>query len=75
MPVTTIMSGGMTYCQWHRSCLTAPAHARSQEACAMWLEWLQREYPSDGWWSLPIEQLWPVLQGVQTIWQIKQEAA
>lgn len=75
MPVTTILEGGTTYCQWHRSCLNAPAHARNQEACAMWLEWRQRAYPSDDWWAMPIEQLWLVLQGVETIWQAKEKAA
>lgn len=76
MPVTTILAGGATYCAWHRYCLNAPAYAYSQDACAMWLDWRDRAYPSSsGWWTLPIEQLWPVLQGVETIWQAKEKAA
>lgn len=68
MPVTTTLGNYDTYCRWHRRCLTFPEQAANFEIFAMYLQGMQQAYPSTGWWGWSAEQLWPVLQGVQTIW-------
>ncbi|MCS6294325.1 MAG: hypothetical protein H8J66_14740 [Nitrospira sp.] len=76
MPVTDSLTGGSkVYCRWHRRCLEAPVLARDPEAFQVWLEWLQKAYPSDGWWSWPSDLLWPVMQGVATVWSMGEAAA
>lgn len=74
MPVSTILDGGSAYCRWHRACLNAPRHAHDQGAFEQWLESHQRAYPAGGWWGWPPEQLWPVLQGVATVWATSEAA-
>ena len=73
MPVSTRLTEASVYCPWHQRCLHYPQHAGDFEAFATFLEWFQSAYPSDGVWGWPAERIWPVCQGVETIWH--QEAA
>lgn len=75
MPVSTQLEGRDHYCRWHARCCTYPAQAHAFEFFAEWLSGMQLAYPNDGWWGMDAEQLWPVLQGVETIWIAEQKAA
>lgn len=80
MPVTTSIGEYDAYCRWHRRCLTFPEQASNFELFAMYLQGMQQAYPSApkgpvGWWGWTAEQLWPVLQGGQTIWMAERVAA
>ena len=75
MPVSTRLDGGAVYCPWHQRCLHYPQHASDVEAFATFLQWFQAAYPSEGIWSRPGEQLWPVVQGVETVWRTEEAAA
>ena len=71
MPCAT-SSGGETLCRWHAHCARTADERRiwsNQDACAEWLEWMQSAYPSTGYWSLPVDRLWPVLTGNNMIVQ------
>lgn len=68
MPVCTVLDGKDVYCRWHARCLSYVGHAHQFELFAQWLEWMQSGYPSTGWWGWPADRLWPVLQGLHTIW-------
>ena len=75
MPVSSALDERSEYCRWHKRCLTAPQQGGSYEHFLLWHAWLQQAYPSSGWWGRPPEQLWPVLQGVHTIWHAEAVAA
>lgn len=75
MPVSTHLEDKAAYCRWHQRCLQMPQQAGNFETFTMFLDWCQGAYPSRGWWGWPAEQLWPVLQGVETVWQAEALAA
>lgn len=75
MPVGTVLDGKDRYCRWHARCCSYPAMAGDVELFGVWLVWMQGAYPSTGWWGWPAEQLWPVLQGVETIFAAESRAA
>lgn len=75
MPVTTMLEGAQAYCRWHARCLNYVQQAHQFELFAEWLTWMQQAYPSQGWWGWPADRLWPVLQGLHTIWAAEELAA
>lgn len=75
MPVTLTLDENPHYCRWHQRCLSSPAIASNYDAFRMYMDWMQQAYPSSGWWGWPVDQLWPVMQGVVTIVQAEEMAA
>lgn len=75
MPVCTMLEGKDVYCRWHARCLSYLSQAHQFELFAEWLAWMQSAYPSTGWWGWPADRLWPVLQGLHTIWAAEEMAA
>jgi len=75
VPVCTVLDGKDVYCRWHARCLSYVGHAHQFELFAQWLEWMQSGYPSAGWWGWPADRLWPVLQGLHTVWAAEEQAA
>lgn len=69
MPVRTNPdkgAGADTLCRWHKECSRNDgdkAMPSDPQRCAAWLEGMQKEYPSTGFWSLPFHRLWPILTG------------
>jgi len=75
VPVSTVLDGKESYCRWHAHCCRYPAMARNVEFFAEWLRLMQQSYPSSGWWGWEPDRLWPVLQGVETIWSASAKVA
>lgn len=75
MPVSTTLDGRDHYCRWHARCCNYPAQANDFDLFSQWLEGMQRAYPSPGWWGWEPERIWPVLQGVETIFVAASKAA
>ena len=75
MPVSTVLDGKESYCRWHARSCSYPAQAHAVEFFEQWLGDMQLRYPSDGWWGWEAKRLWPVLQGVETIWIAEAKAA
>lgn len=74
MPVSTSLDGKAIYCQWHQRCLRFPQQGHTFENFLIFHEWFQKAYPSQGWWGWAPEQLWPVLQGIVTVWSMEEAA-
>ncbi len=66
IPCRTNPSGD-PLCRWHEHCKNKEDHARNPEACRDWLAWMQKGYPSTGWWGWDFDRLWPVLTGHEEI--------
>lgn len=69
--------GSDVYCRWHRWVCNAPVLAQDRGAFQEFLAWINTAYPgeSKGWWGRSEEELWPVVQGVMSIWDVEREVA
>lgn len=74
MPVrhadVSVADGAEVFCRWHRWCANAPVLANDRVAFAEFMMWIRTAYPGDekGWWGWPDDALWPVVQGVEQVW-------
>lgn len=75
MPVSTDLFRAGQLCRWHARCANCEDQAWNREAFDAFLAWMQSAYPSTGWWGWPADRLWPVLQGLHTIWDAEERAA